>query len=142
MCRLLVEESNPNIGLRWQNLKKNPAFPPILLYHAILDQPTMDSGGVTRRRYVALAVCCWLLAGCTSMALQWHFNGNSTELQRHFNGTSRDFFGIFYIKKYPCFYPHRSRDSVSSVCTIFYYLDPPYQTFIHCGTVLKISGTT
>ena len=47
-----------------------------------LDQPTVDSGIVTRGRSVSVAVGCWLFA------LQWHFNGTSRVLQRHFNGTS------------------------------------------------------
>ena len=42
----------------------------------------MDSGGVSRQRYVAVAVGCWLFA------LQWHFNVTSTALPRHCHGTS------------------------------------------------------
>ena len=48
-----------------------------------LDQPTVDNGGVSRGRSVAMAVGCWHF-NVTSMAL----HGTSMSLQRHFNGTS------------------------------------------------------
>ena len=57
-------------------------FLPRLLRRAVLDQPTVDSGGVTRGRSVAVAVDCCLFA------LQCHFNGTSTALPQHFHGTS------------------------------------------------------
>ena len=63
-------------------------FSLIFLKRAVLDQPTVDSGGVSRRRSVAVAVGCWLLAVCTSLAPQWHFNSTSMALKRYFNGTS------------------------------------------------------
>ena len=53
-----------------------------MLKRAVLDQPTVDSGGVCRGRSVALAVGCWLFA------LQRHFSGTSTELPGNFHGTS------------------------------------------------------
>ena len=62
--------------------KKGGTFFPRLLKRAVLDQLTVDSGGVSRERYVAVAVGCWLFA------LQWHFNGTSTALPRNFHGTS------------------------------------------------------
>ena len=52
-----------------------------------LDQPAVHSGGVSRGRFVAVAVACWLLVVCISMALQWYFNGPLTAFQLHFNGT-------------------------------------------------------
>ena len=71
----------------------------------VLDQPTVDSGGVSR----AVAVC-------TSTALQWHFLGTSTAFPRHFHGTSM---AKKEENKYCCFYPHRLRESVPFVCRIF-----------------------
>ena len=44
-----------------------------LLRSVVLDQPTVDSGGVSRERSEAVAVC-------TSMALQWHFHATSMAL--------------------------------------------------------------
>ena len=51
------------------------------LKHTILEEPTVENGGVIKGRSVAVAVGCWLLA------LQRHINGTSTALQRHFNST-------------------------------------------------------
>ena len=55
-----------------------------LLRRAVLDQPTVDSGGVSRGKCVAVAVGCWLCA------LQRHSNGTSTALLRHFTGTQKN----------------------------------------------------
>ena len=46
---------------------------PRLLKRAVLDQPFVDMDGVSRGRFVAVAVGCL------------HFNGTSTALQRHYN---------------------------------------------------------
>ena len=70
---------------------------------AVLDQPTLDSGGVSRRRSVAVG--CWLFAlqrhfngtsaahylhfNGTLMALPWHFHNTSAALQWHFHNTSK-----------------------------------------------------
>ena len=43
---------------------------------AVLDQPTVDRGGVSRGRYVGVAV------GCCLFALQRHYNG--TSVAKHF----------------------------------------------------------
>ena len=59
-----------------------------LLRCTLLDQPTVDNGGVRRGMSVAVTVGCWLLAVGTSMALQWHFNGTLMALQRNLNNTS------------------------------------------------------
>ena len=80
-----------------------------LLKRAVLDQPTVDSGGVSRGRSVAVAVGCLHFNG-TSTALPRHFHGTSTVLLRHFQGQK---------KLYLCFYPHRLRDSTSLVWAIF-----------------------
>ena len=61
-------------------------FPLRLLKRTALDQPTVDNGGVSKRRSVAVAVGCWHFDG-TSMALQQHFKGTLTALQRNFNST-------------------------------------------------------
>ena len=53
---------------------------------------------------------CWLLA------LQLHFKGTTTSPQWHFNGPKKK--DIFF--RYWCFSPHRSIESVSSVCGIFF----------------------
>ena len=70
----------------------------------------------------------WLLAVCTSTALQLHFNGPSTALQWPFHSTStalpRPFKGTkkVYVKLVAgCFYPHQSRHSVSPISGIFFY---------------------
>ena len=79
LWRLLVKEHIPNIGCEDTIFK----FPEI----------------VKMRRF-GLAFCgywgsyqgkvcgCWILAVCTSTALQWHFSGTSTALPRHFKDTS------------------------------------------------------
>ena len=60
---------------------------------AVLDQPTVDSGVVSRGRYVAVAVGRWLFAlqwhlnSTSTTALQQHFHNTSTELQRHAHST-------------------------------------------------------
>ena len=82
-----------------------------LLKHAVLDQPTVDSRGVSMGRSGAVAVGCWLFA------LQRHFIGTSMALQQHFNGTST---ALLWYFRYHCFYSHRSRDSVSPACGIFF----------------------
>ena len=69
-------------------------FCPRLLKCAGLDQPTVDSGGVTRGRSVAVAVGCLHFNG-TSTALQLHFHGTSTALPQHFHCTSTT-----HLKKY------------------------------------------
>ena len=74
-------------------LKKTKKRPQSLLKSVVLDQPTVDSGGVSRARSVAVAVGCCLFAlqwqfNGTSMALQQNFNGTSMAFQQHFNGTS------------------------------------------------------
>ena len=67
--------------------KKGVRFFTRLLKCAVLDQPTVDSGGVSRERSVTVTVdCCHF--NDTSTALQWHFNSTSMALQRHFNGIS------------------------------------------------------
>ena len=43
------------------------------LKRKVLDQPTVDNGGGSRGRSVAVAVGCW------------HFDGTSAALQRHYN---------------------------------------------------------
>ena len=96
--------------------KRGVRFFPRFLKHAVLIKPTVDSGGVSRGRSVAVAVGCWLFA------LQRHFNCTSTTLPRHFHGTfttlSRHLYGTSTKKKkeetkmYRCFYPHWSRESV------------------------------
>ena len=52
----------------------------------VLEQPTVDIGGVSRGRSVAMAVGFWHFNG-TSIELQLHLNATLTELHRHFNGT-------------------------------------------------------
>ena len=96
--RLLVEECVPKIGLWSHNFQKKidfclgrggPFFSRLLKF-TVLDQPTVDNGGVSMGRSVAVTVGCWLLAIGTSMALHWHFIGTLTTLQRHFNDTSTE----------------------------------------------------
>ena len=58
-----------------------------------LDQPTVDGGGVTRGRPVAVG--CLHFNG-TSTTLQLHFNGTSMALPKHFNSI---YFFIFYETK-------------------------------------------
>ena len=103
--RPLVEESIPYIGLWWNNFSKKGGsfFFPRLFKRTVLDQPTVDCGGVSTERSLAVAVGCL------------HFNSTSTALPRHFQGTST----VKKTKKFCGFYPHRSRDSVSPVCGIF-----------------------
>ena len=48
----------------------------------VLEQPTMDNGGVSRGRYLAVAFGCWQFNG-TSMVYWRHFN-NSKALKRPF----------------------------------------------------------
>ena len=57
-----------------------------LLKHMVLEQPTVDIGGVSRGRSVAMAVGFWHFNG-TSIELQLHLNATLTELHWHFNGT-------------------------------------------------------
>ena len=66
--------------------KKSMRFLPDC-WKALLDQPTVDIGGVCKGRYVAVAVGC-LHLNSTSTALKWHLNGTSTALPQHFQGTS------------------------------------------------------
>ena len=61
-----------------------------------------------------------MLVVCTSTALERHFHGTSMALPRHFHGRIIFFCRFKYIKLYWCFYPHRSSDSLSPVCGIFY----------------------
>ena len=80
--RPLVKERISNIGLWWQNFQKRGIlFCLRLLKRAVLDQPTVDSGGVSRGRSVAMVVGCWLFA------FQWHFISPSMALPQHFHGT-------------------------------------------------------
>ena len=53
--------------------------PPKIVKGAVFDQPTVKSGRVTRGRFVAVDVGCWLFSfqqhfHGTSMALPWYFN--------------------------------------------------------------------
>ena len=87
-------------------------FFPRLLKCAVLEQPTLDSFGVSRGRSVAMAFGCWLLAlqqqfNITSMALPWHFHSTSAALPKYTK-----------IKMYRCFYPYWLRDSVSPICVL------------------------
>ena len=99
--------------------KKGQVFFLRFLKRAVLDQPTENSGGVSRGRSVAVSVGCWLFA------CQWHFNNTSTALPRHFYSTStvlpRRFQGRNKIKNnfYRGFYPHWSIESMFPVCGIF-----------------------
>ena len=58
----------------------------ILLKHMVLEQPTVDIGGVSRGRSVAMAVGFWHFSG-TSIELQLHLNATLTKLHWHINGT-------------------------------------------------------
>ena len=89
--------------------KGRPFFVWKLLKHETLDQPTVDSGRIGRGRLWLLAVVFF----CILMALQRHFHCPFTALPTHFNGNS--------TALYWCFYPHRSKESVSSICMIFLY---------------------
>ena len=80
--------------------KRGGPFFPRLLKRAVLDQPTVDSGGISGGRSVAVAVGCGLFDyNGTSMALEQHFQGTSTKKRE---------------KKL-----HRSRESLSLVSVIF-----------------------
>ena len=86
-----------------------------LLKYAVLDRPTLDSVRVSRGRFVAVAV------GCTSMALQWNFNGTFRALPRHFLGTSKVLYWqlqFFFIVMFA--FILIGRESVSPVCGIFF----------------------
>ena len=69
-------QKNTHFQVSWRPLVKEciPYMGPC----AVLAQPTVCSGGVNRGRSVAVAVGCWLVAVCTSTALQWHCHGPST----------------------------------------------------------------
>ena len=62
-----------------------------LLKRTVLDQPTVDNGGVSRERSVAAAVGCWHF-NSSSIALQPHFNCTSTTLQIKLNGRQKKYF--------------------------------------------------
>ena len=116
LCTHLVKEHIPNIGLWWHNFHKKGgsvfepwgSFFPRSLKCTVLDQPTVDNGGVRRPAGPAgEGLWLWRLAvGC------WHFNRTSTALQRHFNNKS--------TARYCCFYLHQLRESVSPVCGILF----------------------
>ena len=59
--------------------KCESVFSPRSIKYTVLDQPTVDNGGVIRGRSVL-----WLLAvGCWLLALPWHFNGTSMAKNTH-----------------------------------------------------------
>ena len=59
-----------------------------LLIRAVLNHPSLDSGGVSLKRCVAVAFGCLHFKG-TLMSLQRNFHGTSTTLPRHFHGTAK-----------------------------------------------------
>ena len=88
-CRLLVKEVILLLACDDTifKTKKCVLFFSEILKRSVLDHPTVDSGGVSSGKYVALAVDCLLLA------LQGHFKDTSMTLPQHFhsipNGLTR-----------------------------------------------------
>ena len=68
---------------------KGDQFFPEISKTYVLNQPSVDTGGVSMGRFVAEGCGCWLLAVFTSMALQRLFHGTFMSLPWHFYGTSR-----------------------------------------------------
>ena len=94
LCEL---SSIPNIVMWWPNFhpKKVWEFFLYLVKCSVFDQPTVDSGGVSRGWSVTVAVGCWLFAlqqhfNSTSMALQQHVNDISTAFPQHINKEKKE----------------------------------------------------
>ena len=91
--RYLVKECIPYIYLWWHiKINQGVFFFLRLLKCVVLDQLTVNSGGVSRGRSVAVTVGCFHFTGA-STALQWHFRGTSMALPQNFYSTKK------YIRK-------------------------------------------
>ena len=113
-------------------LKNKELFFPRLLKHAVLDQPTVHSGRVSRGRSVVVAVGCWLFV------LQWHLNGTSTAPPWHFNGTSMALSWHFHGNSTSLPWPCQGKQKVlsASVKTVSVYPMRDFVVFVffvQCG---------